>query len=318
MIPVIVLATAALPIWWGAYAWRLANAPLRWAGVASAALLTTGICILSILSIAGVIAMHSGSAPVPALRVAGSTAKIQRGEALIASFCGNCHSSTSPLTGGRDLGAELPLPIGSFVASNLTPAGQLSHWSDGEIFRAIRNGIDADGNWLTIMSYTNAGNLSDEDTLSLIAYLRSLPASGRATVNPPDRLSPVGVILLGAGLLPKVKPAITRVIIAPPKAPTARYGEYIVSYQDCRQCHGANLSGGVSGQLGPVGPDLNLVKAWKPAQFIATMRTGTDPWGRQLSKQMPWRPIGKMDDVELTALYEYLTQLPDRRTTAIR
>jgi hypothetical protein len=39
------------------------------------------------------------------------------------------------------------------------------------------------------------------------------------------------------------------------------------------------------------------------------MRTGTDPSGHQLSSQMPWRAIGKMDDEELTALYEYLTHL---------
>lgn len=314
MSPVILLATVALPIWWGVRAWGLANAPLRWAGVALSALLATGICALSALSIAGVIAIHSRSAPVPALRVAGTAAQIQRGEALANSFCGACHSSTSRLTGGRDIGKELAAPIGSFVSSNLTPAGQLSHWSDGEIFRAIRNGIDADGNWLTIMSYTNAGNLSDDDTQSLIAYLRAQPAAGKATVNPPDRFSPLGVILLGAGLLPKARPVFIGVITAPPKGPTERYGEYVTSYQDCRQCHGANLSGGVRGQLGPVGPDLHLVKAWKPAEFIATMRTGTDPWGHQLTEEMPWRPIGKMDDEELAALYEYLTHLPDRGT----
>jgi hypothetical protein len=60
----------------------------------------------------------------------------------------------------------------------------------------------------------------------------------------------------------------------------------------------------------PLGPDLNLVKGWKPADFIATMRTGIDPGGHALSEQMPWRPLGRMDDDELTAVYEYLTHLP--------
>jgi hypothetical protein len=49
------------------------------------------------------------------------------------------------------------VPISSFVSSNLTPAGSLAH-PDGEIFRAIRNGVDANGRWLVVMSYTNAGN----------------------------------------------------------------------------------------------------------------------------------------------------------------
>jgi hypothetical protein len=46
------------------------------------------------------------------------------------------------------MGEDFPIPVGSFISSNLTPAGPLKHWSDGEIFRAIRNGIDADGHWL--------------------------------------------------------------------------------------------------------------------------------------------------------------------------
>jgi len=39
------------------------------------------------------------------------------------------------------------------------------------------------------------------------------------------------------------------------------------------------------------------------------MRTGVDPTGRQLSTLMPWKNIGKLDDVELAAMYEYLHSL---------
>jgi len=77
-----------------------------------------------------------------------------------------------------------------------------------------------------------------------------------------------------------------------------QYGEYILSYQDCRSCHGAKLTGGVPGQLGPLGSDLNLVKGWKLEEFVATMRTGVEPTGHELSKEMPWRPIGRMSDEE--------------------
>ena len=78
----------------------------------------------------------------------------------------------------------------------------------------------------------------------------------------------------------------------------------VLSYQDCRECHGRNLTGGVPGQLGPLGPDLNVVKDWNLAEFIATMRNGIDPNGHEISKQMPWPPIGRMDDEELAANYE--------------
>lgn len=64
------------------------------------------------------------------------------------------------------------------------------------------------------------------------------------------------------------------------------------------------------GQLPPLGPDLGIVKDWSQAQFITTMRTGVDPNGHRLDDQMPWRPIGRMDDDELAAIYLYLAGLP--------
>ena len=312
----ILIATAALLVWLGVGASQAKSSLLKWGGLGLAALLAAAVSFASVLTIAGLFKLHTRSAPVPDLKVAGTPQQIRRGQAIADSFCGACHSKTAPLTGGEDIGEHFPIPVGSFVASNLTPAGQLSHWSDGEIFRAIRNGIDANGHWLTVMSYTNAGKLSDDDTQSLIAYLRSRPAAGRETLEPPDRLNLLGVVMLGAGMLPAGKPVSTGVITAPPKGATVQYGEYILSYQDCRECHGANLTGGVEGQLAPLGPDLTLVKEWKLEEFVATMRTGTDPGGHELSKQMPWRPIGKMDDQELSAVYAYLTHLHGSQNTA--
>jgi mono/diheme cytochrome c family protein len=110
-------------------------------------------------------------------------------------------------------------------------------------------------------------------------------------------------------MLPRGKPVVTQTVLAPSKGATLQYGEYILSYQDCRECHGQKLTGGVPGQLGPLGPDLNLVKQWKPEEFIATMRTGVDPNGHHIGKNMPWRPVGRMDDEELGAIYQYLTHL---------
>jgi cytochrome c553 len=189
------------------------------------ALLAVAVSFVSVLTIAGLFKLHARSAPVPDLKVAGTAEQIQRGQAIANSFCGACHSKTGPLTGGVDIGKDFPIPVGSFVSSNLTPAGQVNHYSDGEIFRAIRNGIDADGRWLTVMSYTNAGKLSDDDIQALIAYIRSQPAAGRETVNPPDQLNLLGVIMLGAGMLPGGKPVFTglppRMSPCPTTLPTA-------------------------------------------------------------------------------------------------
>jgi mono/diheme cytochrome c family protein len=308
---VALIAVAALLGWAGFLSRRVANRFLKWSGVMLAAVLAVAVSAVGALMTAGLVKQHARSAPVPDLRVEATPVRIARGKAVVDGFCSACHSSSGTLTGGLDIGEHFPMPVGSFVSSNLTPAGRLRRWSDGEIFRAIRNSVDADGRWLMLMSYTNAGRLSDDDIQAVIAYMRSLPATGEQTPDPPSRLSLLGLVMLGAGLLPSGAPVIAGSITAPPKSATFPFGEYILSYQDCRQCHGPRLTGGVPGQIGPLGPDLNLVKDWKLAEFIATMRTGIDPNGRELSRQMPWRPIGRMDDEELAAVYEYLTHLPD-------
>jgi len=310
VIRVVLIVAAALFFWASFRAWHAENRFVKWAGAGAAVLLGTAASLLMVLTVAGLFKQHARTAPIPDLKVVATRERIERGQAIASSFCDGCHSKTGPLTGGLDIGKDIAVPIGSFVSSNLTPAGELSRWSDGEIFRAIRNGIDADGHWLVIMSYTSAGHLSDDDIEALIAYTRGRPAAGRPTANPPDEFSPLGFVMLGAGLLPAGKPVITGTIHAPPKSRSAQYGEYILSYQDCRECHGRDLTGGVAGQLAPIGPGLSLVKDWKPEDFVTAMRTGVDPGGHELGEQMPWRAIGKMDDDELGAIYEYLTHLP--------
>ena len=139
---------------------------LKWTSVGIAALLTIPLSSVSALTIVGMVKQHTRRALVPDLRVEATPERIARGKARADSFCGTCHSKSGTLTGGGDMSEDLLIPIGSFVPTNLTPAGPLKHWSDGEIFRAIRNGIGADGSWLVLMSYINAGRMSDDDTLA--------------------------------------------------------------------------------------------------------------------------------------------------------
>jgi mono/diheme cytochrome c family protein len=305
------IIAAILLAWIGLRARRARNRFIKWGGTGLAALLSTAAMLISLIMIVGLVKLHARTAPAPITDVAGTPEQVQRGKAISDGFCSACHSKTGTLTGGLDIGKDFPMPIGSFVSANLTPAGEVRRWSDSDIFRAIRNSVDPDGHWLFVMSYTNSGKLSDEDIRAVIAYIRSLPASGKPTGNPPDHLNTLGILMLGAGMLPKGNPVSSGSVTAPPASSTLLYGEYILSYQDCRACHGAKLTGGVPGQLGPIGPDLNLVKGWKLDGFVATMRTGVDPNGHEVSKQMPWRPIGRMSDAELNAVYEYLTHLPN-------
>jgi cytochrome c553 len=302
----VLIVLSALLVCSGVRARRIGRRGLRITSMALLAALSILTLSASVLAIAGMIKATNRSAPVPYVQIEGTRDQIRRGEAIADSFCGACHTQSGPLTGGMDVGKHLAVPVGSFVASNLTPAGVLAHWTDGEIFRAIRNGIDADGNWLTIMTYTNVNHLSDADIEALIAYLRSRPGAGEQTINPPDHFNLLGLMMLGAGMLPSGSPVFNGIVTAPHKSPTAEYGEYILSYEDCRACHGLSLTGGVAGQITPIGPSLQIVKNWKLQEFIATLRTGKDPTGRPISNVMPWQTVGKMDDEDLTAIYEYL------------
>ena len=52
------------------------------------------------------------------------------------------------------------------------------------------------------------------------------------------------------------------------------------------------------------------MKAWDRDGFITTMRTGVTPFSEELSDEMPWEAIGRLDDESLSALYEFLRTLP--------
>ena len=219
---------------------------------------------------------------------------------------GCLRQSYAHAAGGRDLARDIPLPLGRFVSANLTPGGAIKDWSDGEIFRALRNGVDREGRPLTVMLTTNVRYMSDDDMLAVIAFLRSQQPVENAI--PPEQVSLLGSFLGGANLTPQ-KPAVTAPIVAPEKAPTAEYGHYLTTFLDCRDCHGADLNGGTS-QFAPIGPTLRIVKGWSQDEFVSTLRTGVDPSGHTLSVLMPWKASGRMDDTELSALYQYLVSLP--------
>src|ERR1700759_1200532 len=131
----ILLVTAALLAWSSLRAWRAKNGFIKWGGTSMAALLSAVVTSMGVLTIVGLVRLHARGIPAPDLKVSGTPEQIRRGEAISNGFCSACHSKTGTLTGGLDIGKELPMPVGSFVSANLTPAAQLGHWSDGEIFR---------------------------------------------------------------------------------------------------------------------------------------------------------------------------------------
>ncbi|MGH2460884.1 MAG: c-type cytochrome [Chloroflexota bacterium] len=294
---------------------RAKNPLLRWLGVIVAGLLT-GVCVLvGTIDLVGVYRLNAVHAnPVSELKVSASAEQLARGEHL-AHVCAACHSTTGslPLNGGS--ASILSSPDGSGLATlyapNLTPGGPLKDWSDGEIIRAVREGVDQNGHALIIMPSEGFHQMSDSDVQAIVAYLRSQPAVDRAT--PPRNVYLIGTLLIGAGVFPtSVQAPIVGPVAPPPAGPSAEHGAYLVAISGCRSCHGADLAGGRAGAGPPDGPNLTLiVPRWTATQFVTTIRTGKDPNGYSLRPDMmPWKEFSAAySDEELTAIDAYLRTL---------
>ncbi len=312
----LLLAAAVLFGWLTTRAWFARHVVVKWVGSFLSGLMSLTLAFVGAVAVIGLSkAYMPRQVATQEMTVAGTSEQVARGEHLAGVFCASCHSLTNdlPLTGGVDIGKDIPLPVGSFVTANLTPGGPLKTWTDAQIFNAIRNGIDSEGRPLFVMSNARGRNLSDEDIQAVIAFLRSQPAVDHETQQPLDQPSFLGILMFGAGMLPAGDPPTTTPIVAPAKAPTAEYGAYILRYQDCMLCHGEDLRGGDPNGLGPVGPSLAMVKGWTLEQFAATLRTGVDPNGHELDNaKMPWRSVGRMDDDEIAAVYAYILEVHNR------
>ncbi|MCB0003286.1 MAG: c-type cytochrome, partial [Anaerolineae bacterium] len=180
-------------------------------------------------------------------------------------------------------------------------------YSDGEIFRAIRNAVNQDGHNLGFMSFLPYGQLSDADTEAIIAYLRSLPPA-ESSAQTGDKFNFIGAVMTGAGMFGPAPDRGTGVITGPPEGATAEYGKYVATYGDCRGCHGPDMTGAPASAVGPAVPNPRpLVSTMDQAQFMEMLRTGVRPGNRPFPDTMPWQNAANMTDTDLAALYAYLT-----------
>jgi mono/diheme cytochrome c family protein len=277
-----------------------------------------GLVVLLLLTIGGVwlnaqrLMTQRHTNPVQNVTVEATPEQVSRGAYLVSAMpgCAGCHSTEPlaerPVLNGRhftDFSA-----LATLYAPNLTPGGRLKDWSDGEIIRAIREGIDRDGRAMMLMPSENFRHLSDTDVRAIVAYLRSQPAVPGDTPKP--SLTPLGTALVGAGQFTLGNQAPVGSVSAPPRGPTPEYGAYLSQVSNCGTCHGAALDGQDIPQGPPPGPNLRIVKGWTEEQFFRTMREGVDPSGKRLTDEMPWREFGRGTDDDLCAVYAYLKSLP--------
>ena len=210
-------------------------------------------------------------------------------------------------------------PIADLYPPNFTPGGDLKNWSDGEIIRAVREGVDREGKALIIMPSEVFHNYADGDVEAVVAYLRSQPPVANKT--PERKMGVLGTLLIGAEQVPTaVRKPIIQPIVAPPAGKTLEYGRYLVSISGCEACHGPDLAGGKATPGGgpPIGPNLTrIVPKWSGTEFLTTIRTGTDhPAGHKLdAMQMPWSEYSAMySDDELKAIHLHLHGMTPKAT----
>lgn len=279
-------------------------------------------------------ACGGGSVPLPALSAASvgdTTGLVARGEYLVRSVavCGHCHAADpehdvdGPLSGGvpfRDW------RLGTIRAANLTPdsATGLGAWSDAEVVRAIRSGVDREGHLLApVMPYAWYRGMSDRDALAIARYLRSRPP-----VHNPLRNAPSLAYRLGKAFF--LRPVAPTGPARLQPEPTPEYGRYLADHvSGCVDCHTPRhglrstpdlrrlYAGDVTPPAGfPVPPsnltpdDATGIGRWSEADFVRALRTGVTPRGDTLHPFMPWREYRRMTDEDLRAVYRYLRTLP--------
>ncbi len=168
-----------------ARAWKAKRLWLRWMGTLLSGLLTLISAALLVLALVGFYKLNQRYYnPVAEIQVAGTPDQIARGEQL-ANICVSCHTPGNQLPlSGSNFAAKFDFPpLGTLYAPNLTPSGNIKDWTDGEVIRAIREGVYRDGRSLLVMPSANFRNMSDEDVQALVAYLRS----SRLPANPPGQ-----------------------------------------------------------------------------------------------------------------------------------
>jgi cytochrome c2 len=317
ILTVILIALVVLFAWLTRRAWRSKRAILKWLGVVLAGLLTLLLVIVTTLALIGLYKFYEPhNNPVANIQVDRTPARIARGEQL-AHLCMGCHSPNEQLPlSGYNLLARFPLPpIGTLYAPNLTPSGNIKDWTDGQVIRAVREGVHKDGRSLLVMPSTELHNLSDDDVQSLVAYLRSQPAVGNPT--PDNQLNLFGALFINLVNFRTAQPPVEHVTAPQPGTP--EYGKYMVDVMSCRGCHGLQLQGRAqAGPGGPPAPNLTkLIPQWTEAQFMNFFNTGELPNGSTVpiitfldgfkAPAMPWNEIrAATTDDELKAMYKYL------------
>ncbi|HET9983246.1 MAG TPA: hypothetical protein VFQ38_06655 [Longimicrobiales bacterium] len=249
------------------------------------------------------------------------------------AHCAYCHMTAEqakkldageepPLAGGN----EFRLPVATIWTPNLTPdrATGIGRFTDGQLARMLRHNVRPDGR--AAVPFMNYQDLSDDDVVALISFLRSQPA----VYNPvPDRRpNYLGKLILSYLIRPSGPSAPARAA-APAEAPTVERGAYLANFvAECVGCHtkrsmvdgsftGPKFAGGLEMRddgdptilftTPNLTPDAKTghITSWSEDRFVARFRAGKLVDGTH----MPWTAFRSMSETDVRAIYRYLRSL---------
>lgn len=300
------------------------------------------LLILLIAVVAGGIAYVKFALPdvghAPDIHVKITPERVQRGEYLANSvwLCMDCHSerdyslfSGPPKPGTLGAGGDLfdkrfGFP-GKFYALNLTPSG-IGDWTDGEILRAMTEGVTNDGRALfPVMPYLILGKADTADLYAVIAYLR--------TLKPVDRTYPPAELDFPMNIIVNLIPKKADFQPAPDTANKLEYGKSLAVV--CKECHTIADKGQIieamqfqGGRPFPMPTGGTVYSAnltpdhatgignWSEEQFIRRFKQYSDSgfvlqsvMPNTFNTIMPWKMFSGMKESDLSAIYAYLQSL---------
>ncbi len=189
-------------------------------------------------------------------RVEATAPRLARGAYVVerVAACGACHTTCASeriadpelpdrlLAGGNVI--ETVSPKMRVWVPNITsdPETGVGKWTDDQLARAIRDGVDDEGELLSpIMPFDAFRHMSDEDVRAVVAYLRSVPKVHQER-KPVEKQVPffvhVGLDWFGMG---RHRPA--KNVEAPPRSDRIAYGRYVLDVAGCADCHSLGKRG---------------------------------------------------------------------------
>ena len=245
---------------------------------------------------------------VEMVAISDDSAAVTLGQFIAESHgCQGCHA---PDYSGSVMADAPPFLM---VAPNLTSGfgGVGADYDDEDWIRALRHGVNPDGRGLMIMPSEAYYYLNDEELAALVSYLKSIEPVDNDL--PDFEMRALGKFIMGMdpamASAPELMPDRERITDAV-RGATVEWGEYRASVM-CMVCHGGNLQGAQPPNPdSPYAPDLRVVAGWGMDGFMEFFRTGANPSGVEVDKEMmPWDKFAYLGEEELTALYMYLESI---------